>query len=68
MDDLNASMTSIETAETLHEIVKNHALLVGMVINTKKSAIQLNIETTLKSPFRRSKEWTRRRTGILALN
>ena len=67
MEDMKASMTSLETAETLHEIVKNYALLVGMVINAKKSAIQLNIETPLKSPFRRSQEWTRRHTGILGL-
>ena len=40
-------MTSIGTAETLHEIVKYFASSIGMVINAKKSAIQLSIETPL---------------------
>ena len=47
MDDLKASMTSIGTAETVHGIVKKNAAAVGMVINNKKSAIQLNIQTPL---------------------
>ena len=47
MDDLKASMTSITTAKTVHQIVKKYAALVGMVINNKKSAIQLNFETPL---------------------
>ena len=46
-DDLKASMTSIGTAETIHEIVKNYASSVRIVINTKKSAVQLNFETPL---------------------
>ena len=47
MDDLKASMTSIETAQRVHEVVKKYAASVGMVINHKKSAIQLSIETPL---------------------
>ena len=47
MDDLKASMSSIETAEAIHEIVKRYAASVGMAINNKKSAIQLNVETPL---------------------
>ena len=45
-------MTSIGTTETIHESVKNYALLVGMVINAKKSAIQLSIETPLPESLR----------------
>ena len=47
MDDLKASMTSIETAKIVHGIVKKYAASVGMVINNKKSAIQLNVKTPL---------------------
>ena len=47
MDDLKASMTSIRTAEKIHETVKRYASSVGMVVNKKKSAIQLNVETPL---------------------
>ena len=47
MDDLKASMSTIGEAQTVHETVKQYAQSVGMVINTKKSAIQLNTETPL---------------------
>ena len=47
MDDLKVSMNSIATAQTVHETVKEYARSVGMLINTKKSAIQLNVETPL---------------------
>ena len=47
MDDLKASMTSIDIAQMVHGTVKKYAASVGMVINTKKSAIQLNIKTPL---------------------
>ena len=47
MDDLKASMTSIKTAEKVHAMVKRYAEAVGMVVNNKKSAIQLNIQTPL---------------------
>ena len=47
MDDLKASCASIEKAEQVHAIVKMYAASVGMVINNKKSAIQLNVETQL---------------------
>ena len=47
MDDLKASMTNIQTAQTVHDIVKGYAASVGMVINKKKRAIQLTIETPL---------------------
>ena len=44
MDDLKASTDNVETAQTVHETVKRYAAYVGMVINNKKSAIQMNIE------------------------
>ena len=47
MDDLKASLTSIDAAQAVHETVKKFAACVGMVINTKKSAIRLNEETPL---------------------
>ena len=47
MDDLKASMNSIEAAEKVHETVKKYAEAAGMVINNKKSAIQLSIKTPL---------------------
>ena len=47
MDDLKASMTDIEMARTVHETVKKYANAVGMVINAKKFAIQLNVEAPL---------------------
>ena len=47
MDDLKASMDDIETACIVHETVKGFAEEVGMVVNNKKSAILLNLETPL---------------------
>ena len=47
MDDLKASMTTIREAQAVHDVVKSYANAVWMVINNKKSAIQLNIETPL---------------------
>ena len=52
MDDLKASGSSIETAQTVHETVKQYARSVWMVINTKKFAIQLNNETPLPESLR----------------
>ena len=52
MDDLKASVTSVETAQTVHQIVKRYADAVGMVINDKKCAIQLNIKTPLPRSLR----------------
>ena len=46
-DDLKASMGCIQTAQTVHETVKKYASSVGMVINAKKSAIQLSFEAPL---------------------
>ena len=40
-------MTSVVTAQEVHKTVKKFAASVGMVINSKKSAIQLNVETPL---------------------
>ena len=40
-------MSSIATAQTVHETVKEYARSVGMLINKKKTAIQLNVETPL---------------------
>ena len=47
MDDLKASATDVEIAQHVHRIVKRYANAVGMVINNKKCAIQLNFETPL---------------------
>ena len=47
MDDLKASTDNIDHAVTVHQIVKRYAAAVGMVINNKKSAIQLNVERPL---------------------
>ena len=47
MDDLKVSVTNIDITQTAHRIVKRNAQSVGMVINHKKSAIQLNVETPL---------------------
>ena len=47
LDDLKTSMTNIQTAQTVHDIVKRYAASIGMVINNKKCAIQLNVETPL---------------------
>ena len=47
MDDLKASMANIDTARMVHSIVKKYAAEVGMVINNKKSAIQLSMENPL---------------------
>ena len=52
MDDLKASMTNIQTARTIHKIVKTYAASVGMVINKKKSGIQLSVETPLPQSLR----------------
>ena len=40
-------MTNTEAARSVHETVKRYGRAVGMVINNKKSAIQLNVETPL---------------------
>ena len=48
MDDLKASMSNVETASTVHKIVEKYAEAVGIVINNKKSAILLNVETPLQ--------------------
>ena len=47
MDDLKASCANIERAKQVHETVKRYASAVGMVINRKKSAIQLGIDIPL---------------------
>ena len=46
MEDLKASTGDIQKAETVHDIVKRYGSSVGMVVNRKKSAIQLNVEKT----------------------
>ena len=68
MDDLKASVTSVETAQTVHQIVKRYAESVGMVINNKKCAIQLNSKTPFHSPSEKSPDWTKERTSILVLS
>ena len=47
MDDLKASCDGLEKAIQVHETVKRYAASVGMVVNKKKCAIQLNVETPL---------------------
>ena len=47
LNGLKASMTSLGIAQMVHKTEKKYAASVGMVINTKKSAIQLNIKTPL---------------------
>ena len=47
MDDLKVSTTNIQIAQVVHRILKRFAESVGMVINNKKCAIQLNFETPL---------------------
>ena len=47
IDDLKASVNGIREAQTVHEAVKMYSNAVGMVINNKKSAIQLSSETPL---------------------
>ena len=47
IDDLKASTGSIEIAHNVHIIVKRYVAADGMVMNAKKSAIQLNVETPL---------------------
>ena len=51
MDDLKVSMNSISRAQRVYGTVKEYAQSVGMVINNKKSAIQLNIQTRLPEPL-----------------
>lgn len=47
MDDLKASVTNNEEAETVHKSVKRYARAVGTVINNK-TAIHLSMETPLQ--------------------
>ena len=47
MDELKVSMDNIETTKKVHERVRTYSMAVGMVINSKKSAIQLSFETPL---------------------
>ena len=67
MDDLKASTSSIGAAEKVHIIVKKYAASVGMVINKKKSAIQLNTETPLPSLSKKPQELTRHLTSTFDL-
>ena len=59
MDDLKASMTTIEVSQQVHQIVKNYAAAVGMVVNNKKSAIQLDVEAPFPILSKTSLDWTR---------
>ena len=56
MDDLKVITDNIETAQAVHTTVKRYAQSVGMVNNTKKRAIQLNVETPSPSPSKTSKD------------
>ena len=47
MDDLKVSVTNVQAAKQVHNTVKEYATSVGMVINNKKCAIQLNVEMPL---------------------
>ena len=48
MDDLKVSMDSTETAQKVNDRVRTYSMAVGMVRNSKKSAIQLSVETPLQ--------------------
>ena len=39
MDDMKVSTTDIQIAQVVHGIVKEFAMSIGMMINSKKSAI-----------------------------
>ena len=47
MDDLKASVDITKTGQKVHERVRAYSMAVGMAINSKKSAIQLSVETSL---------------------
>ena len=47
MDDLKTSLDSIQRARSVHNIMSKYVGAVGIVINNKKCAIQLSIETRL---------------------
>ena len=67
MDDLKVSVTDTNKAQIIHTTVKKYAASVGMVINKKKCAIQLNTDTPSPSLSRISQDWTRQRTDTLGL-
>ena len=48
MDDLKTSRACVEKAKQVHEMGKRYADSVGMVINNKKSAIQMSGNTRLR--------------------
>ena len=54
MEDLKASLDSIKTAKKVNESVKTISTAVGIVVNKKKSAIQLSVMTTLPVSLGRS--------------
>ena len=62
MDDLKASVTNIDIAQTVNRIVKMYAQSVGIVI-TKKSAIQLNTKTPLPESLQDIPNWMGGRTS-----
>ena len=47
MDGLKATGASLEIVTQVHEAANKYSLSVGMVINRKKSAIQLSVEAPL---------------------
>ena len=67
MDDVKASTTSIGTAEMLHEIMRNHASSVWMLINAKKSAILMKIETPLPESHQDVPKKEKKPTSVLAV-
>ena len=66
-DDPKVSLTDTNKAQIIHAIVKKYAASVGMVINKKKCAIQLNTDTPSPILSRISPDWTRQHTDILGL-
>ena len=65
MDDKKASVSGVGMAQTVHEIVKKCGASVGMVLNTKKGSIQLNVETPLPQSLQDILDWMRRPTSTL---
>ena len=52
MDDIDASMDTIVTAQLVQESARRSAASVWMVNNNTKTAIQLSVETPLQESLR----------------
>ena len=67
LDDLNVSMDCIDTACDIHQTVKKYAASVGMVINTKKSAVQPNKRPRCQNLCKKSQGWSGSHTSTSGL-